>query len=85
MAFKSAILGIIFRVRLAPHQLLGRNVGRLRNQAGLTQEQLAEKAEISRGFLQEIEKGAKNPTMNVVTRLKRALRCTWEDLLRGLE
>jgi transcriptional regulator with XRE-family HTH domain len=72
-------------VRLAPHQLLGRNVGRLRNQSGLTQQKLAEKTEISRGFLQEIEKGAKNPTMNVVTRLKRALGCSWDELLRGLD
>jgi transcriptional regulator with XRE-family HTH domain len=85
MAFKPPILGIIFGMKLAPHQLLGRNVGRLRNQAGLTQEKLAEKADISRGFLQEIEKGAKNPTMNVVTRLKRALRCTWDELLRGID
>jgi transcriptional regulator with XRE-family HTH domain len=85
MAFKSPIPGMIFGVRLVPHQLLGRNVGRLRSQAGWTQEKLAEKAEISRGFLQEIEKGAKNPTINIVTRLKRALRCTWEELLRGLD
>jgi len=85
MAFKIAILGIIFGVRLAPNQIVGRNVGRLRSRAGLTQEQLAEKAEISRGFLQEIEKGAKNPTINVITRLKRALRCTWIELLQGID
>ena len=85
MAFKITILGIIFGVRLAPNQIVGRNVGRLRNQSGLTQEQFAEKAEISRGFLQEIEKGAKNPTINVITRLKRALRCTWTELLQGID
>ena len=85
MAFKIEILGIIFGVGLAPNQIVGRNVGRLRSQAGLTQEQLAEKAEISRGFLQEIEKGAKNPTINVITRLKRALRCTWTELLQGID
>ena len=85
MAFKATIPGIILRVRLAPNQVVGRNVGRLRNKAGLTQEELAEKAEISRGFLQEIEKGAKNPTINVITRLKRALRCTWFDLLQGID
>jgi transcriptional regulator with XRE-family HTH domain len=85
MAFKPRFLGIILRVRYAPHQLLGRNIGRLRSQSGLTQEKLAEAAEISRGFLQEIEKGAKNPTINVVSRLRRALRCSWEELLRGLD
>jgi len=70
---------------LSPHQILGRNVGRLRNQAALTQEQLAEKADISRGFLQEIEKGGKNPSMNVTARLRRALRCTWVELLQGID
>jgi transcriptional regulator with XRE-family HTH domain len=58
---------------------------RLRSQFGLTQERLAEKAEISRGFLQEIEKGAKNPSINVVARLKQALHCSWDELFRGLD
>jgi len=72
-------------VKLSPNQILGRNVSRLRNQVGLTQEQFAEKAEISRGFLQEIEKGGKNPTINVTVRLKKALRCTWDVLFHGIE
>ncbi len=85
MAFKPVFPGIISRVRPSSHQLLGRNIGRLRSQSGLTQEALAEKAEISRGFLQEIEKGGKNPTINVVTRLKRALRCPWAEILRDID
>jgi DNA-binding XRE family transcriptional regulator len=41
---------------------------------------LAEKADISRRFLQEIEAGTKNPTVNVIVRLKAALDCSWDDL-----
>ncbi len=67
-----------------PHKRLGRSVYRLRMKAGLTQEQLAEQAELSRRFLQEIEAGQKNPTINVVHRLKRALKCSWDDLLVGI-
>ena len=68
-----------------PHEVLGKNVCRLRVAAGLTQEKLIEKADISRTFLQNIEAGKKNPTINVITRLKKALKCSWADLLKGLE
>ncbi|MFH1066658.1 MAG: helix-turn-helix transcriptional regulator [bacterium] len=66
------------------HQLLGKNVCRLRVARGLTQEQLVEKADISRTYLQNIEAGQKNPTINVITRLKKALKCSWEELLQDL-
>jgi hypothetical protein len=34
-----------------------------------------------RRFLQEIEAGTKNPTVNVITQIKLALKASWEDLL----
>ena len=67
--------------KLAPHQIFGRNVCRLRNEAKITQEKLAEMADISRRFLQEIEAGTKNPTVDVITRIRIALKSTWQDLL----
>ena len=63
-----------------PNVLFGKNVCRLRTAARLTQEKLAEKADLSRRFIQEIEAGTKNPTVNVVVRLKKSLRCSWDDL-----
>jgi len=65
-------------------KLFGRNVNRLRLLANLTQEALAEKADISRRYLQEIEKGDKLPTIRILSSLRRALKCDWEDLLSGL-
>ena len=47
----------------------------------MTQEQLAEKAEIDRRYLQRIEKGTANPGVDVLTRLKSALSAEWEDLM----
>ena len=47
---------------------------------GHIQEQLAEKADISRRYLQEIEAGEMNPTVNVASRLRRALKCPWDEL-----
>ncbi|MDR1146709.1 MAG: helix-turn-helix domain-containing protein [Verrucomicrobiales bacterium] len=67
-----------------PTKTFGQNLYHLRNQAALTQEQLAERANISRRFLQEIEAGQKNPTIPLAARLRAALQCSWETLLRGL-
>ncbi len=80
LAFNSCRHGIIGEVKRHPHVVFGQNVCRLRTAAKLTQEGLAEKAEWSRRFIQEIEAGAKNPTVNTVVRLKKALQCSWDDL-----
>lgn len=63
----------------------GQNVYKQRNAAHLTQDQLAEKADIDRSFVQKIEAGLSSPTVDVVLRLRRALRCKWSDLFDGLE
>ena len=50
----------------------------------MTQEGLAEKADISRRYLQQIEAGQMNPTINVGARLCKALRCSWNRLCDGI-
>lgn len=67
-------------VKRAPHVVFGQNVCRLRTSAKLTQENLAEKADLSRRYIQEIESGSKNPSVNTAVRLKMALACSWNDL-----
>ena len=71
-------------MRQSDSQVFGKNVNRLRTKSALTQEALAEKADLSRPYLQEIESGAKSPTVSILAKLRRALDCTWEDLLKGL-
>ena len=67
-------------VKRAPHVAFGQNLCRLRTVAKFTQESLAEKADLSRRYIQEIEAGIKNPTVNTVVRLRKALQCSWDDL-----
>ncbi len=62
----------------------GQNVSRLRSAAQLTQEALAEKADISVRYLQFVEAGRYNPTVKVAALLRKALDCSWDDLCRGL-
>jgi transcriptional regulator with XRE-family HTH domain len=71
-------------VRSPASNTFGNNVKRLRAAHSLTQEALAEKADVSRRYLQEIESGAKLPTVPVLARLRRGLGCLWDDLLKGL-
>ncbi len=66
---------------LLPRATLGRNVNRLRQERGLTQEQLAEKVTVDRTYIQRIEKGTANPGIDVLQRLKAALDVDWEELL----
>jgi transcriptional regulator with XRE-family HTH domain len=51
---------------------------------GLTQEKLAENADVSHRYLQSLEAGKKQPSINVVARLRQALECSWDELLRGM-
>lgn len=68
----------------ATHVLLGRNLVRLRMERGTTQEQLAEAADISHRYLQSLEAGQKQPSINVVAQLRLALKCSWDELLKGV-
>ena len=67
-----------------PHQVLGKNIVKLRTIKDITQERLAEKAEISHRYLQSLEAGRKQPSINVVARLRSGLDCTWDELLNGI-
>jgi transcriptional regulator with XRE-family HTH domain len=70
---------------VSPRKVFGQNVSSMRARLGLTQEQLCERAEIDRSYLQRIESGASNPTVEVAARLKKALECSWDVLLKGVE
>jgi len=68
-----------------PHKVLAQNIVKLRMARRLTQEMLAEKAEISHRYLQSLEAGQKQPGINVVVRLRNGLECTWDELLKGID
>jgi transcriptional regulator with XRE-family HTH domain len=61
--------------------LLGRNVRRLRQQKGLTQEELAFEAEIDLTYMGGIERGRRNPSLLVMARIADALSVPLPKLL----
>ena len=62
-------------------QKLGQNLHRLRNAAGLSQDALAVKADVTKRYVQMIEAGQKCPTLFALKRLHAALDCSYQDLL----
>jgi len=64
--------------------VFGRNVSRLRSDAGLSQDKLAEKADLDRTYLSGIERGIRNPGVTVVIRIAHALGVSVDDLCKGV-
>ncbi|MBB6342356.1 DNA-binding Xre family transcriptional regulator [Pseudomonas fluvialis] len=60
---------------------LGQAVRARRNLQGLSQESLADAAEIDRSHMGKIERGERNVTFLNIARIARALQCKPSDLL----
>ena len=69
---------------LKPRVILGRNVCRLRQLSKMTQDELSEHADIDRRYVQRIEAGTANPGIDVMARIREALKCSWDDLIKGI-
>jgi transcriptional regulator with XRE-family HTH domain len=54
-------------------QRLGRNLRRLRQKKGWSQEAFAFEAGLHRTYISDLERGARNPTITVVEKLAKAL------------
>jgi transcriptional regulator with XRE-family HTH domain len=62
--------------------IVGTNVRRARQAAGLTQEQLALEAKIDLTYAGGIERGRRNPTVKVLARIAEALGVEPAELIR---
>jgi transcriptional regulator with XRE-family HTH domain len=71
-------------VAFSYRRVVGQNIRARRKRAGLTQEQLAEKADLTYKYLGEVERGCVNVSLDSLMRIAKALRTGLRDLLRGL-
>ena len=55
-----------------------------RRHAGLTQEKLAEKAELNPAYVSDVERGEENISVDALMRVAKALNLTLHDLTRGI-
>lgn len=63
----------------------GGNVRRLRESVDITQESLAEKAELDQTYISGIENGDRNPTILSVLRIAKALKTSASELCEGID
>ncbi|OMF35907.1 hypothetical protein BK133_09435 [Paenibacillus sp. FSL H8-0548] len=61
--------------------LVGDNIRQLRKIKGLSQEQLAFRAEINASYMGQVERGEKNPTIDVLSKIAKALQTPLEKLV----
>ena len=62
------------------HQKLKNHLEELRRKAGLTQQELSEKAEVSRKSINAIENGIYVPSTVLALKIAKTLKCKVEDL-----
>jgi len=66
-------------------QQVGRNVQRARRELGISQEELAFRAELHRTYISGVERGIRNPTIIVMGRIADALGVAPSDLLSAIK
>lgn len=66
-------------------QVLARNVRGLRRARGLSQESFAHASGLDRTYVSGIERGVRNPTLDVLARIADTLHISVSDLLRDEE
>ncbi len=65
--------------------MIGKELRKARKQAGLSQEQLAERAGIHRTYVSLLERDVKSPTVEVLLRICGALEINASDILKRLD
>jgi transcriptional regulator with XRE-family HTH domain len=65
-------------------QILGEAIRTYRKQAGLSQERLAERAELHPVYISAVERGAKTISLDALMRIVRALNVRLSELTRDL-
>lgn len=65
-------------------RLLGENIRLYRLKAGLSQEKLAEKADLHTNYVGDIERGEENVSVDALVRLASSLRVKVADLVQGI-
>ena len=69
--------------RTSAKQKLGKKLREFRKEQGLSQEQLGFSAKVDRSYISEIENGLRNPSLQTLEKLAKALKLKVSDLTRS--
>jgi transcriptional regulator with XRE-family HTH domain len=67
-----------------PKDIFGQNVRRIRNEAGLSQEELADRADLHRTYISSIERGQRNVSLENIFAIAAALGVSPADLVKPM-
>jgi DNA-binding XRE family transcriptional regulator len=81
LVFARVTIGFVRR----PNVALGRVIARLREAAGISQEELAERAGVHRTYISQLERGIKSPTLNILVKVSGSLGVRASELIRLME
>ena len=65
-------------------KIIGEAVRKYRKQSGLTQEKLAEKAELDSTYISDVERGEENISVDALMRIANALNVRLKDFIQNL-
>jgi transcriptional regulator with XRE-family HTH domain len=65
-------------------KILGETIRSFRKDSGLSQEVLAEKADLHHNYIGELERGEKAATVDTLLKIAKALKVHVSDLTRGI-
>lgn len=61
---------------------LGENIRRIRLERGLTQVELSKRLKVDRGYISNVERGLKNPTLSTIERVAKVLKVSVNELMK---
>ncbi|MCF8023836.1 MAG: helix-turn-helix domain-containing protein [Clostridiales bacterium] len=64
---------------------VGERIKAVRKKKGLSQYELAKRADISQSFLSYIERGEKSPTLRTLEKITKAMEIPLEELVEDIE
>ncbi|MCR5332859.1 MAG: helix-turn-helix domain-containing protein [Bacilli bacterium] len=65
-------------------QVLGKRIEYLRKSKGWSQLELALESEVNKNYLCDLEKGRRNPSLEILERIADALNISLEELFKGV-
>lgn len=68
-------------MRMQVTKRVGANLRRAREEVGISQEELADRAGLHRTYVSGVERGVRNPTVNVLEKIAKALKIKSSTLL----
>lgn len=70
---------------MTAQEVLGKRIEHLRKRKGWSQLELSLESEVNKNYICDLEKGRRNPSLEILERIAVALNITLEELFKGVQ